>query len=101
MRVEVVGEEEAELEAVIAHYEEIEPGLGVRFKEEARAAIRWIGEHPETPRVRRRAYRRVNLRVFPYYLPYFIWADAVWILAVAHGHRQPEYWIKRKKRVSI
>ena len=29
----------------------------------------------------------------------FIWADAIWVLAVAHGRRRPEYWLQRKKKV--
>ena len=31
-----------------------------------------------------------------YYIAYFIWNETVWILAVAHGARRPEYWIERK-----
>jgi hypothetical protein len=34
--------------------------------------------------------------LFRYYIPHFIWSDAAWILAVAHGSRRPEYWIERK-----
>jgi plasmid stabilization system protein ParE len=97
MRIEILHEAEQELAEAIAYYEEIEPGLGVRLKEEVRATFRWIGENPEAPRVRPRGYRRVNLRVFRYYIPYFLWNDTVWVLAVAHGSRHPEYWIKRKQ----
>ncbi|MCX6917226.1 MAG: hypothetical protein NT167_30010 [Verrucomicrobia bacterium] len=28
-----------------------------------------------------------------------IWGDAIWVLAVAHGRRRPEYWLKRKKKI--
>lgn len=38
----------------------------------------------------------MNLKVFRYYVAYFIWQDVIWILAIAHGHRRPEYWIVRK-----
>ena len=44
-------------------------------------------------------YRRVNLKVFPYYGACFIWGDAIWVLAVAHGRRRPEYWLERKKKI--
>jgi toxin ParE1/3/4 len=71
--------------------------LGVRLKEEVRAVIRWIGENPETPRLRPEGDRRVNLKIFRYYLPYFLWNEVIWILAVAHGSRRPEYWIKGKE----
>jgi plasmid stabilization system protein ParE len=96
MKIEILREAEAELNEAITSYEEIEPGLGIRLKEEARAAIRWIGKNPTIPRLRSKGYRRVNLKVFRYYIPYFIWGDSIWILAMAHGSRHPEYWIERK-----
>ena len=98
MKIEILHAAEEELNEAIAYYEEIESGLGVRLKEEFRAVIQWIGDNPEIPRLRPKGYRRVNLKVFRYYIPYFIWNDAVWILAVAHASRRPEYWIERKKK---
>ena len=99
MRLEILHEAEEELNEAIAYYEESESGLGIRLKEEVRAVIRWIGDNPELPRLRPKEYRRVNLKVFRYYIPYFIWNDTVWILAVAHGSRRPEYWMQRKKNL--
>lgn len=32
---------------------------------------------------------------FPYKLPYAVEADHIYIIAVAHQHRKPEYWIRR------
>jgi plasmid stabilization system protein ParE len=97
MTVEILQEAEAELHEAIAHYEDVEAGLGQRLKEEARAVILWIQDNPELPRVRPKGYRRANLKVFPYYVAYFVWGDAIWILAVAHSRRRPEYWLERKK----
>ena len=34
MRIEIIEEAEAEIVEALAHYEEIEPGLGLRLKEE-------------------------------------------------------------------
>ena len=99
MRTEVLQEAEDELNESIAHYEDVEVGLGQRLKEEARAAFSWIQNNPELPRVRPKGYRRVNLKVFPYYVAYFIWGDAIWVLAVAHGRRRPEYWLERKRKI--
>jgi len=100
MKVEILEVAEEELNQAVVRYEEIEPGLGIRLKEEARWAIRWIGNNPELPRLRPKGYRRVNLKVFPYYVAYFIWSDSIWILAMAHGHRRPEYWLQRKNRIA-
>ena len=40
-------------------------------------------------------YRRVNLRVFPYFVAYVSSGDTIWVLAIGHVRRRPEYWIKR------
>ena len=83
----------------IAYYEEIEPGLGSALKEEALAAFQWVRSNPELPRVRPKGYRRVNLKIFPYYVAYFVWSGTIWILCVAHARRRPEYWRARKKKI--
>ena len=89
-----------ELNAAVAYYEEQQPGLGLRLKDEVDKHINWILSNSSVPRVRSGGYRRVNLKVFPYYLAYIIREDTLWILAVAHGHRKPEYWIKRKNKIN-
>jgi plasmid stabilization system protein ParE len=99
MKIEILHEAEEELNEAVSYYEEIEPGLGVRLKEEVRAVIQWIGHNPEISRLHPTGYRRVNLKVFRYYVPYLVWNNSVWILAVAHGSRRPEYWIERQKRI--
>lgn len=57
MKIEILHEAEEELNEAVAYYEEIESGLGVRLKEEARTIIRWIGDNPEIPRLRPKGYR--------------------------------------------
>lgn len=99
MKLEILQEAEAELNHAVARYEAIEPGLGLRLKEEARKALFWIREHPDLPRLRPKGYRRVNLKVFRYYVAYHLWNETVWVLAIAHSHRRPEYWIGRKQQV--
>ena len=82
-----------------AYHEEIEASPSVRLKEEVRVAIHWIQTNPEVPRLRAKGYRRVNLKVFRFYVAYFIWVDTIWVLAIAHGGRRPEYWLQRKRLV--
>ncbi len=74
--------------------------MGLRLKDEFDNHINWILYNPNVPRVRSGGYRRVNLKVFPYYIAYITREDTLWILAVAHGHRKPEYWIKRKNKIN-
>jgi toxin ParE1/3/4 len=100
MKIEILQAAEDELNEAVAYYEEVESGLGWRLKEEVRATILWIQANPLLPRLRPKGYRRVNLRVFPYYVAYFIFGGTIWIVAVAHGRRRPEYWMKRKKTVA-
>ena len=93
----ILKEAESELDDAISHYESIEPGLGIRLKDEAKAVISWIAANPESPRTRQSGYRRVNFKIFPYYVAYFIHDQTIWILAVAHAARRPKYWICRRK----
>lgn len=99
MTVRILLEAEGELNEAVAYYEEKEKGLGVRLKQEAREALDWIVQNPHLPRLRSKDYRRVNLKIFPYYVAYLVWADTVWVLAIAHSHRRPEYWIGRRQQV--
>ncbi len=88
-----------ELNDAIAYYEEQQAGLGLRLKDEVDRHVSWISDNSTVPRIRRGGYRRVNLEAFPYYIAYIIREDTLWILAVAHGHRKPGYWIKRKDEI--
>jgi len=55
------------LDAVL-YYEDARASLGQRFKDEVERTIAWIVAHPDGPRLRPGLYRRVNLRVFPFYI---------------------------------
>ncbi len=80
---------------IMAYYEYREPGLGSRFRDEVEAMVDWIQRFPQGPRLRPKGYRRVNLRTFPHYVAYVIRGGTIWVVAIAHGHQRPEYWIKR------
>jgi hypothetical protein len=43
---------------------------------------------------------KFSVKVFPYYVAYLIWNDTIWILAIAHSKRSPEYWIGRKSKIA-
>jgi toxin ParE1/3/4 len=92
--------DEAEREFVesVAHYEAKEPGLGLRLRDEVVAVLARIVAQAELPRLRSGGYRRVNLRTFPHYVAYVVRQDTIWIVAIAHGHRRPEFWIDRISR---
>jgi hypothetical protein len=100
MQTRIVAEAEFELGEAIARYEEIEAGLGLRLKDETRAAIAWIEAHPDTPRVRPAGYRRVNLKIFRYFIAYVVREETIWVLAIAHSHRRPEFWRARASQIT-
>jgi plasmid stabilization system protein ParE len=89
-----------EFDDAVAYYEAQQAGLGRRFRDEVDRHIRWIVAHPDIPRLRVGGYRRVNLKIFRHYVAYVQIATTIWILAIAHGHQKPEYWIQRKENLS-
>lgn len=95
MTLVVLKQAENEFSKSVSYYESREAGLGIRFRDEVAATVGWIQEHPEVPRIRPRGYRRVNLRVFPHYVAYVIRGETLWVVAIAHAHRRPEFWIRR------
>jgi toxin ParE1/3/4 len=99
MIIEFLSEARAELLDAAAYYEGEVSGLGQRFWDEVDEHISWIAENAEIPRLRPGGYRRVNLKVFPYYVSYVVRDAVIWILAIAHGHSRPEYWIDRPRSI--
>jgi hypothetical protein len=95
VRAVLLHEAETEFWASVGYYEQQEPGLGVRFKLEVDQFIGKIVADPMRPRLRRKCYRRVNLSIFRHYIAYVVRGDIVWIVAVCHAHRMPEFWMGR------
>ncbi len=66
-----------------------------RFRDELRAAIRYVGSYPEgAPRVRGEL-RMKTLRGLPYSLLYRISGDTVRILAIVHQSQETETFFQR------
>ena len=86
-----------ELDDATNFYEIESPGLGKRFREEIRKAAKRITEYPEAWSVERGDVRKCLLHSYPYKLLYSIEQDHIFIIAVAHQHRRPNYWIERPK----
>ena len=95
MTLIILGQAEQEFAESITYYESKEPGLGWRFRNEVAEAVNRILRHPQLPRLRPKGYRRVNLNAFPHYIAYVIREDTIWIVAIAHAYRRPEFWVDR------
>lgn len=70
-------------------------GLGLQFMEEVKKSARRISKYPKAWSVEKGEIRKCLLHKFPYKLLYAIEYDHIVIVAVAHQHRRPEYWVDR------
>jgi len=84
---------ELELDDATSFYELEFEGLGIRFREELRQAAMRIAEYPKAWSIETGDIRKCLLHRFPYKLLYSIEDDHIFVIAVAHQHRQPDYWI--------
>ena len=88
-------EAEAEFIAAIDYYEEKQSGLGYDFAQEVYTGIKSIIEHPQTWPVLDGEIRRRLIGRFPYGILYSDEGQSIFILAVMHLRREPNYWKKR------
>jgi len=95
MDVEFIEPASIELDDAIEYYNQQSHGLGDNFFDEVLETIDLISLFPEVWTELTKHTRKAVLRKFPYNLIYTIHNKKAYILAVAHQHREPEYWIDR------
>ncbi|SFC45180.1 ParE toxin of type II toxin-antitoxin system, parDE [Marinospirillum celere] len=78
-----------------AFYELELSGLGKVFRAELKSAIQRIADYPEAWSCERGEIRKCLLHKFPFKVLYSIETDHLLIVALAHQHRNPDYWIDR------
>ena len=80
----------------VAHYEEIQAGLGRRYHTEFQNVLATVCASPNRSRiVVAPDIRRAMFKVFHFDLIYREVDGLVQVLAVAHHRRQPGYWAAR------
>lgn len=89
-------EAETEFIEAIRYYEGCEHGLGDDFALEVHSTIKSIVSHPVAWPVLEDDVRRCLISRFPYGVLYSIESDGIFILAVMHLHRNPDYWKHRR-----
>lgn len=102
MRLPFVVEAVAEFEDAAAWYEREREGYGKLFAAEVQRAVARAADLPRSgPRVPgtdlNRDVRRFVVRRFPYLVVAGLVGGERAVLAVAHGHRKPGYWLDRVK----
>jgi len=78
-------------------YEIGQAGIGVRFAKEIKNSILRIKQYPSAWPIERGEVRHYLVHKFPYKILYSIQQDSIILLAFAHQHRKPDYWIERIK----
>jgi toxin ParE1/3/4 len=86
-----------ELDATAEYYESQHAALGLEFLEEVSAALHLIQQVPQAFSLyKKTAYRRCLVKRFPFSIFYLERDDDIWIAAIAHTRRHPDYWRRRK-----
>jgi len=89
-------EAEAELVEAFDYYESCQPGLGEDFSYQLFAAIKNIIAFPNAWPIVDDPVRRCLVNRFPFGVLYDIEGNGIFVLAVMHLHRHPDYWKDRK-----
>lgn len=95
MNVTLRPEAQEDLESAARWYEELRRGLGGRLLDEVLRTIGLVAENPRRyPRIHGEIRRAVTRR-FPFGVFYLMEGDAVVVIAVMHGSRDPARWKER------
>jgi toxin ParE1/3/4 len=88
---------EAELNAAAEYYEQQREGLGLDLAAAVQQATEHIRRFPQASSVHLEGLgiRKCVVRHFPYNILYAELEDRIWIVAVAHQRRRPDYWRSR------
>ena len=84
-----------EAEAAARWYAEQSEIAALGFADEIDAAVSAIERLPNAWPAYEHGTRRFLLRRYPFSVVYRIEPDRILIVAVAHGHRRPGYWVSR------
>jgi plasmid stabilization system protein ParE len=95
MKVILADPAKEELENGTTYYELEQKGLGEIFEEEVKTGIKLITKYPYSWPEMREGIKKFILHKFPYKIIYSIEKDIILVLAIAHQHQKPDYWVDR------
>jgi plasmid stabilization system protein ParE len=95
MKIEFHPEALVEYDEATQYYAQQQPDLDLRFILHVEEALGSIGQNPTRWGFFDENVRRCLMRVFPYRILYRIERERIYIIAVAHTSRDPEYWKHR------
>lgn len=85
----------AEFEKSALFYNGKFPGLGLEFANEVQAAVAFAFSNPEVGVLISGGFRRALVHRFPFSIIYRSKGERIFIIAVAHQRRHPDYWSDR------
>ncbi len=95
MIVEFLEPAHIEYQEAIDFYNLQSQGLGNKFVAEIDATISIIKNYPDSFTEYTKHTRKAVVNVFPYNIIYTVHKNYIQIIAIAHQHRKPNYWLKR------
>ena len=96
MKVEISKFAQRELEDAILYYELEQKGLGLRFKDEVKKSVDRIKIYPKAGSIEIGELRKCIVHKFPYKVLYSVQKGKIVVLAFAHQHRKPGYWLEER-----
>lgn len=93
-------EAKLEIKDAAVYYENCKERLGQAFLEAVEIAIEGILQNPLLWRRISSKFRRCLVKKFPYGIIYAVDEDEIFVAAVMHLKRKPEYWKKRIREKS-
>jgi plasmid stabilization system protein ParE len=84
-----------EMNDAILYYELKFTGLGDAFKEEIKRSVKRIVKYPKAWTPIDDEIRKYVMHKYPFSIYYSIDKNTLYIIAIAHQHRKPNYWIDR------
>jgi toxin ParE1/3/4 len=86
-----------ELDAAISYYEEQKVDLGLDFLAEVEQVLDKIQQNPNLGAVYKvTGLLRYVIQRFPFLIFYTEFEEFIWVVAIAHGRRKPDYWKRRR-----
>jgi len=93
MKVRFLKPAQFEVDAAVAWYASQSAGLETQFLDELDRTLRRVIAYPFSCAEVEQGLRRCLFSRFPYGIIYGIDSDIIIVVAVAHLHREPGYWI--------
>lgn len=93
MQIRFIEPASIELDDAIKYYELQFRGLGKRFPDEVIETSVMISLFPDIFPKNSEHTRKAILRKFPFNIIYTLFNNDIYIIAIAHQNRQPEYWM--------